>query len=82
MHNKTLYFSFSLFLALLTLAGVLDLMWATNESLRVVQARPVATLFCVVHSSGVVGVDEKLVLVPKNDKPAGKRKRWMYVYWQ
>jgi hypothetical protein len=25
-------------------------------------------------------VDEKWVLVPKNDKPEGKRKRWMYVY--
>jgi transposase-like protein len=44
------------------------------------QALPVATLFGVVRSSGVVGVDEKWVLVPKNDKPAGKRKRWMYVY--
>lgn len=44
------------------------------------QALPVAALFGVVHSSGVVGVDEKWVLVPKNDKPAGKRKRWMYVY--
>jgi len=28
----------------------------------------------------VIGVDEKWVLVPKNNKPAGKRKRWMYVY--
>jgi len=44
------------------------------------QALPVATLFGMVRSSGVVGVDEKWVLVPKNDKPAGKRKRWMYVY--
>jgi transposase-like protein len=44
------------------------------------QALPIATLFGVVHSSGVVGVDEKWVLVPKNDKPEGKRKRWMYVY--
>ncbi|MCP4535778.1 MAG: DDE-type integrase/transposase/recombinase [Chloroflexi bacterium] len=44
------------------------------------QSLPVATLFGVVRSSGVVGVDEKWVLVPKNDKPAGKRKRWMYVY--
>ena len=44
------------------------------------QALPLATLFGVVRSSGVVGVDEKWVLVPKNDKPAGKRKRWMYVY--
>jgi transposase-like protein/DNA-directed RNA polymerase subunit RPC12/RpoP len=41
---------------------------------------PVATLFGVVRSSGVVGVDEKYVLVPKNDKPAGKMRRWMYVY--
>jgi transposase-like protein len=41
---------------------------------------PVAALFGVVKSSGVVGVDEKYVLVPKNDKPAGKMRRWMYVY--
>jgi transposase-like protein len=41
---------------------------------------PLAQLFGVVRSSGVVGVDEKWVLVPKNDKPKGKRKRWMYVY--
>jgi transposase-like protein len=44
------------------------------------QALPVAALFGVVRSSGVVGIDEKWVLVPKNDKPAGKRRRWMYVY--
>jgi transposase-like protein/DNA-directed RNA polymerase subunit RPC12/RpoP len=41
---------------------------------------PVAAIFGVVRSSGVVGVDEKYVLVPKNDKPEGKRRRWMYVY--
>jgi transposase-like protein len=41
---------------------------------------PVAALFGVVRSSGVVGVDEKYVLVPKNAKPAGDRRRWMYVY--
>lgn len=41
---------------------------------------PVAALFGLVKSSGVVGVDEKFVLVPKNDKPAGKMRRWMYVY--
>jgi transposase-like protein len=41
---------------------------------------PLAQLFGVVRSSGVIGVDEKWVLVPKNGKPAGKRKRWMYVY--
>jgi transposase-like protein len=41
---------------------------------------PLAQLFGVVRSSGVVGVDEKWVLVPKNNKPEGKRKRWMYVY--
>ena len=44
------------------------------------QLLPVAALFGVVRSSGVVGVDEKYVLVPKNDKPATKMKRWMYVY--
>jgi hypothetical protein len=41
---------------------------------------PVAALFGVVQSSGVVGVDEKYVLVPKNSKPAGELRRWMYVY--
>ena len=41
---------------------------------------PVAAIFGLVRSSGVVGVDEKFVLVPKNDKPEGKRRRWMYVY--
>jgi hypothetical protein len=41
---------------------------------------PVAALFGLVKSSGVVGVDEKYVLVPKNDKPAETMKRWMYVY--
>jgi transposase-like protein len=42
---------------------------------------PVAALFGVVKSSRVVGVDEKYVLVPKNDKPQGKMRRWMYVYF-
>lgn len=42
---------------------------------------PVGALFGVVKSSGAVGVDEKYVLVPKNDKPAGKMRRWMYVYF-
>ncbi len=41
---------------------------------------PMAALFGLVRSSGVVGVDEKYVLVPKNDKPDSKMKRWMYVY--
>jgi transposase-like protein len=41
---------------------------------------PVAALFGVVRSSGVVGVDEKYVLVPKNDKPQAAMRRWMYVY--
>jgi transposase-like protein len=41
---------------------------------------PMAALFGLVRSSGVVGVDEKFVLVPKNDKPEGKMRRWMYVY--
>jgi hypothetical protein len=41
---------------------------------------PIAALFGVVRSSGVVGVDEKYVLVPKNDRPEGKMRRWMYVY--
>jgi hypothetical protein len=45
---------------------------------------PVVALFGVVRSSGVVGVDEKYVLVPTacgersrtNDKPAGEMRRW------
>jgi transposase-like protein len=41
---------------------------------------PVAALFGVVKSSGAMGVDEKYVLVPDNDKPEGKMRRWMYVY--
>lgn len=41
---------------------------------------PVAALSGVVRSSGVVGVDEKWVKVPTNDKPAGKQRQWMYVY--
>jgi transposase-like protein len=44
------------------------------------QLLPVAALFGGVRSSGVVGIDEKYVLVPKNDKPAEQMKRWMYVY--
>jgi transposase-like protein len=44
------------------------------------QLLPVAALFGAVRSSGVVGTDEKYVLVPKNDKPKEKMKRWMYVY--
>jgi transposase-like protein len=40
----------------------------------------VAALFGLVRSSGVVGIDEKYVKVPKNHKPAGKQRKWMYVY--
>ena len=42
---------------------------------------PTAALFGVVRSSGVIGVDEKWVQVPRNDKPEGKHKKWMYVYF-
>ena len=38
---------------------------------------PIAALFGVVKSSGTIGVDEKYVLVPKNDKPAGDMRRWI-----
>jgi len=41
---------------------------------------PIVALFGVVRCSGVVGVDEKWVKVPKNDKPEGEHKKWMYVY--
>ncbi len=44
------------------------------------QLLPVAALFGVVRSSGVVGVDEKWVKVPTNHKPDGKHRKWMYVY--
>jgi len=40
----------------------------------------VVALFGLVRSSGVVGLDEKYVKVPKNTKPTGKQRRWMYVY--
>ncbi len=45
------------------------------------QLLPVAALFGVVRSSGAVGIDEKYVLVPKNDKPDAEMRRWMYVYF-
>lgn len=44
------------------------------------QLLPVAALFGVAKSSGVVGVDEKWVKVPKNSKSGGKHRQWMYVY--
>jgi transposase-like protein len=43
------------------------------------QLLPVAAIFGVVRCSGIVGIDEKYVLVPKNDKPQAKMKRWCYV---
>ena len=45
------------------------------------QLLPVAALFGIVRCSGAVGVDEKYILVPKNDKPDGKLRRWMYIYF-
>lgn len=44
------------------------------------QLLPIAALFGVVRSSGIIGIDEKFVLVPKNNKPKSKMSRWMYVY--
>jgi hypothetical protein len=50
------------------------------------QLLPVAALFGVVRSSGVVGIDEKWVQVPdKAPRGSGrtrpsKKRRWMYVY--
>jgi hypothetical protein len=47
---------------------------------------PMAALFGVVRSSGVVGVDEKWVQVPdkaergRGNSPRGTAKQWMYVY--
>jgi transposase-like protein len=40
----------------------------------------VAALFGLVRSSGIVGIDEKYVKVPKNNKPASQQHKWMYVY--
>ena len=40
----------------------------------------IAALFGMVRSSGVVGIDEKYVKIPKSNKPAGKMRKWMYVY--
>ncbi len=40
----------------------------------------IAALFGMVRSSGVVGIDEKYVKIPKSDKPPGKMRKWMYVY--
>jgi hypothetical protein len=39
------------------------------------QLLPVAALFGVVRCSGVVGVDEKWVQVPKNDKEPGPQRK-------
>jgi transposase-like protein len=44
-----------------------------------VELLPVVAIFGLVRSSGVIGIDEKYVLVPKNDKLEGKMRRWMYV---
>jgi len=44
------------------------------------QLLPIAALFGLVRSSGVVGVDEKWVQVPKNNKAHTPRRKWMYVY--
>ncbi|MGC9347901.1 MAG: IS66 family transposase [Anaerolineae bacterium] len=44
------------------------------------QPLQIAALFGMVRSSGVVGIDEKYVKIPKNDKPPGKLRTWMYVY--
>jgi transposase-like protein len=44
------------------------------------QLLAVSALFGMVRSSGVVGIDEKYVRVPHNDKPPAKMKNWMYVY--
>ena len=41
---------------------------------------PVAALFGVIRSSGIIGIDEKFVKVPKNNKVKSKMSRWMYVY--
>jgi transposase-like protein len=44
------------------------------------QPLQVAALFGLVRTSGVVGIDEKYVKVPKNDKADSPQRKWMYVY--
>lgn len=64
-------------------AGVLNLAPATvYHWLAQWGAEPlgVAALFGMVRSSGVVGIDEKYVQIPKSDKPQSKMRKWMYVY--
>lgn len=43
---------------------------------------PVAALFGVVRCSGVIGIDEKFVKVPKNDKPKSKMIAFCMYMWQ
>ena len=45
-----------------------------------VQLLPIGALFGVIRCTGAIGIDEKFVLVPKNDKPKSKMSRWMYLY--
>ena len=61
----------------LGVAGITAYRWVSAFGSQLL---PVAALFGVVRSSGVVGVDEKWVQVPKNNKPAGEHRKWMYVY--
>jgi transposase-like protein len=51
--------------------------WLANFGTQSLQ---VAAVFGLVRSSGVVGIDEKYVKVPKNNKPQSKQRKWMYVY--
>lgn len=44
------------------------------------QLLPIGALFGVIRCSGAIGIDEKFVLVPKNDKPLNRMSRWMYLY--
>lgn len=64
--------------AALGVAGMTAYRWVSAWGYELL---PVAALFGVVKSSGVVGIDEKYVLVPKNDKHEGEMRRWMYVYF-
>ena len=61
----------------LGVASITAYRWVSAFGYRLL---PVAALFGVVRSSGVVGVDEKWVQVPKSSKPAGEHRKWMYVY--
>lgn len=61
----------------LGISGATAYRWVEESRLEL---QPVGALFGLVRSSGVVSIDEKWVKVPKNDKPEGQHRKWMYVH--